>query len=230
MSLVPHIKNPQKADHETPSISENGLVFKSPTTSLWVGSTGSGKTNAMLAAIAHQAQWRKYDQIFLMSPNVEATQKGEYSLLEVTPLTEWPPLKYFEEKKGRKLLICDDNALIGLPTKGGTDSQRNRADRCIGHGATHCNISVMIAQQMMTNIPPSIRRLAGVIVLFPHRIAHESIPLIAKSCMIPKKYMYQMFEWTKQTGPYGFLLIENDPVPGRARCRINGERAVLGIT
>eukprot|EP01047_Picozoa_sp_COSAG01_P019187 COSAG01_NODE_1060_length_11890_cov_17.763973_9_plen_122_part_00 len=82
MSLVPHIKNPQKADHETPSISENGLVFKSPTTSLWVGSTGSGKTNAMLAAIAHQAQWRKYDQIFLMSPNVEATQKGEYSLLE----------------------------------------------------------------------------------------------------------------------------------------------------
>jgi hypothetical protein len=30
----------------------------------------------------------------------------------------------------------------------------------------------------------------------------------------------------KQTGPYGFLLIENDPVPGRARCRINGERAI----
>jgi hypothetical protein len=132
--------------------------------------------------------------------------------------------------KGRKLLICDDNALVGLPTKGGTDSQRNRADRVIGHGATHCNISVMIMQQMMTNVPPSIRRLAGVFILFPHRIAHESIPLIAKSCMIPKKYMYQMFEWTKQTGPYGFLLIENDPVPGRARCRINGERAVLGIT
>jgi hypothetical protein len=31
-------------------------------------------------------------------------------------------------------------------------------------------------------------RLAGVFILFPHRIAHESIPLIAKSCMIPKKY------------------------------------------
>jgi hypothetical protein len=69
-----------------------------------------------------------------------------------------------------------------------------RPMRTGGLGATHCNISVMIAQQMMTNIPPSIRRLAGVIVLFPHRIAHESIPLIAKSCMIPKKYMYQMFE------------------------------------
>eukprot|EP01047_Picozoa_sp_COSAG01_P049298 COSAG01_NODE_4877_length_4659_cov_5.664254_3_plen_44_part_00 len=39
----------------------------------------------MLAAIAHQAQWHKYDQIFLMSPNVEATQRGEYSLLDVEP-------------------------------------------------------------------------------------------------------------------------------------------------
>jgi hypothetical protein len=230
MSLIVKIPNSQKADHETPGLDQNGLVFKSPTTSIWIGSTGAGKTMAAANAIAHQAKWRKFDYIFLMSPNVEAAQKGEWSLLDTTPLTEWPPLSFFEEKKGRKLLICDDNALVGLPTKGGTDSQRNRADRVIGHGATHCNISVMIMQQMMTNVPPSIRRLAGVFILFPHRIAHESIPLIAKSCMIPKKYMYQMFEWTKSTGPYGFLLIENDPVPGRARCRINGERAVLGIT
>jgi hypothetical protein len=60
------IPNSQKADHETPGLDQNGLVFKSPTTSIWVGSTGAGKTIAAANAIAHQAKWRKYDHIFLM--------------------------------------------------------------------------------------------------------------------------------------------------------------------
>jgi hypothetical protein len=82
MSLIVKIPNSHKVDHETPGLDQNGLVFKSPTTSIWVGSTGAGKTMAAANAIAHQAKWRKYDHIFLMSPNVEAAQKGEWSLLE----------------------------------------------------------------------------------------------------------------------------------------------------
>ena len=58
MSLIVKIPNSQKADHETPGLDQNGLVFKSPTTSIWIGSTGAGKTMAAANAIAHQAKWR----------------------------------------------------------------------------------------------------------------------------------------------------------------------------
>ena len=232
MSLVPHIKNPQKSDHETPAVTENGMVWKSPSRALFIGSTGSGKTNAMLAAIGHQARWRPWKHIFLMSANVESAVKGEYGILDdVIPLTEWPSLQFFESKPGRKLLICDDNALIGLSTKGGVDSQRMRADRIVGHGSTHCNLSVYISQQMMVNVPPNIRRLASHFILFPHRIAHDSIPLVAKSCMIEKKHMYQLFDWAKEAGDYAFILITNEP-DGRARVKISGDagmRDVVGI-
>ena len=34
MSLVPHIKNPQKSDHETPAVTENGMVWKSHVTDI----------------------------------------------------------------------------------------------------------------------------------------------------------------------------------------------------
>ena len=80
---------------------------------------------------------------------------------------------------------------------------------------------------MMTGIPPNIRRLMSHFVLFPNRISFESIPLIAKPCMIERKHMEQLFAWCE--GEYDFILIENEPVKGRPRVRINGNRPVLGI-
>ena len=227
-TLVPHIKNPDKADHIVPDLKQNGLVFKSPSRIAYVGGTGSGKTNCLLACLGHGAQWKAWKHIFLLSPNVESTIKGEYGILDdVIPLTEWPAINYFDKYPGRKVLIADDNALVGLPTRGGTDSQRNRADRICGHVSTHKNLTICICQQTMVGIPPNIRRLMSHFVLFPNRISHESIPLIARSCMLERKHLEQLFAWC--TGDYDFILIENEPVKGRARVRINGNRAVLGI-
>eukprot|EP01048_Picozoa_sp_COSAG05_P033017 COSAG05_NODE_12991_length_445_cov_1.939306_1_plen_57_part_01 len=57
MSLIPHIKNTEKEDgpnkHECPTKHENGMVWKSPSFAIFSGGTGSGKTNALLAAIGH---------------------------------------------------------------------------------------------------------------------------------------------------------------------------------
>ena len=77
-------------------------------------------------------------------------------------------------------------------------------------------------------VPPNIRRLASHFILFPNRISRESIPLIAKSCMIERKHMEQLFTWGIESGPYGFILITNEP-DGRARVRINGNQDVRGI-
>ena len=56
----------------------------------------------------------------------------------------------------------------------------------------------------------------------------ESIPLIAKSCMIERKHMEQLFKWGIESGPFGFILITNEP-DGRARVRLNGDQNVVGI-
>jgi hypothetical protein len=227
-TLVPYIENSQKSDHVVPDLQQNGLVLKSPSRVAYVGGTGSGKTNCLLACLGHCGQWKAWKHIFLLSPNVDSAIKGEYGILDdVIPLKEWPAINFFDKYPGRKALIADDNALVGLPSRGGTDSQRNRADRICGHVSTHNNLSIFVCQQMMTGIPPNIRRLMSHFVLFPNRISFESIPLIAKSCMIERKHMEQLFAWCE--GEYDFILIENEPVKGRARVRINGNRPVLGI-
>lgn len=153
-----HQKSRQKADHiGVPDLKQNGLVFKSPSRIAYVGGTGSGKTNCLLACLGHGAQWKAWKHIFLLSPNVESTIKGEYGILDdVIPLTEWPAINYFDKYPGRKVPIADDNALVGLPTRGGTDSQRNRADRICGHVSTHKNLTICICQQTMVGIPPNI--------------------------------------------------------------------------
>eukprot|EP01047_Picozoa_sp_COSAG01_P022103 COSAG01_NODE_1303_length_10815_cov_14.897938_7_plen_118_part_00 len=116
---------------------------------------------------------------------------------------------------------------MGLSTRGGVDSQRNRADRICGYVRTHKNLSVYICQQMLVSAP-NIRRLASHFILFPNRISTESIPLIAKSCMIERKHMEQLFKWGIESGPFGFILITNEP-DGRARVRLNGDQNVVGI-
>eukprot|EP01047_Picozoa_sp_COSAG01_P111008 COSAG01_NODE_39808_length_471_cov_36.865591_1_plen_52_part_10 len=48
-TLVPHIENSEKKDHEVPAVTENGMVWKSPSMAIFCGGTGSGKTNCLLA-------------------------------------------------------------------------------------------------------------------------------------------------------------------------------------
>ena len=42
-TLVPHIENSEKKDHEVPAVTENGMVWKSPSMAIFCGGTGSGK-------------------------------------------------------------------------------------------------------------------------------------------------------------------------------------------
>ena len=67
-----------------------------------------------------------WDNIFLMSPSVESAmdpKTGEYRLVNVQPLTTFPPISFWKEKKGQKnLLILDDVDLTHLSTRGNPGS------------------------------------------------------------------------------------------------------------
>eukprot|EP01048_Picozoa_sp_COSAG05_P005424 COSAG05_NODE_322_length_11414_cov_47.115510_3_plen_118_part_00 len=80
-------------------------------------------------------------------------QKGEYNLLDVTPLEHFPTLDYFAQRPGRSALIIDDRHLHDLSKKG-NPSQKELADRICGHVSSHHpgGLSIFIAQQTFVAI------------------------------------------------------------------------------
>jgi hypothetical protein len=85
---------------------------------------------------------------------------------------------------------------------------------------------VFIAHQVWTGVPPKVRKLCSHFILFPQRIARDSVGHIARGCLLEKRTLERCCDMC--TGPYDFLLITNEP-DGRARVRINGIEDVAGI-
>jgi hypothetical protein len=85
---------------------------------------------------------------------------------------------------------------------------------------------VFIAHQVWTGIPPKVRKLASHIILYPQRIAKDSVGHIARGCLLSKGQLEALFDMCR--GTYDFILISNEP-DGRARVRLNGVTPVAGI-
>ena len=225
--VVP-IDNPQKSSHCLPPEGCHGLCLPNPSRVAFIGGVSSGKTNALLCTLGHCHAWMPFEHIYLMSPNNETVRTGEYGVLDdVTCLDHFPTLDYFAKRPGRSVLIIDD--LAWNLSRKGSPSQYELADRICGHVSSHHEggLSIFIAQQTHTGIPPNIRRLASHWNLFPRRIAVDSIGHIARSCMLEKATMRKLFDFCD--GPYDFVHIENIPVPHRSRSRKNGWRNVKGL-
>ena len=231
-NAIIHVPNKQKEGHVKPDgATAHGLCLARPSTTICVSGVGGGKTLVALNIAARTAEglgdWK---HIYLLSPNVEAAAAGEYALLDVTCLHEFPPLNYFDDKPGASLFICDDWDLKSLSSKGAPDSQKMRADRLMGNLSTHHpgSLNVIVCTQSWTMVPPNLRRLATVFCLWPNRIARDGIGHIARGVMIEKRMLEYIFD---QCGddPHSFVLIENDPVPGRSRVRLNGVTPIADI-
>ena len=112
--------------------------------------------------------------------------------------------------------------------KDGAASQAELLERICGHMSTHHDggLSVFIAHQVWTGIPPKVRKLASHIILYPQRIAKDSVGHIARGCLLSKGQLEALFNMC--TGPYDFILITNEP-DGRARVRLSGVTPVAGI-
>ena len=63
-------------------------------------------------------------------------------------------------------------------------------------------------------------------ILYPQRIAKDSVGHIARGCLLSKGQLEALFDMCQ--GPYDFILISNEP-DGRARVRLNGVTPVAGI-
>ena len=173
--------------------------------------------------------WKPWEHIYLMAPT-EDVQQGEYGLVDTTFLKELPQLEYFKQRPGRSCLIMDDIHIHSHSTakKDGAASQAELLERICGHMSTHHDggLSVFIAHQVWTGIPPKVRKLASHVILYPQRIAKDSVGHIARGCLLSKGQLEALFDMCQ--GPYDFLLITNEP-DGRGRVRLNGVTPVAGI-
>ena len=72
------------------------------------------------------------------------------------------------------------------------------------------------------------RPLAPTRCLWPNRLARDSIGHVARGVMIEKRMLEYIFDQC-EGDPHTFILIENDPVPGRSRVRLNGVTPLADI-
>ena len=225
------VENPMKAKHAKPDPeTAHGLCLANPCRVLVIGGCGASKTTTVLNSIARGAMWKPWDGgIYLMAPTKDV-QQGEYGLVDTTFLEQLPQLEYFKQRPGRACLIMDDIHLHSHSTakKDNTASQAELLERICGHMSTHHDggLSVFICHQVWTGVPPKVRKLASHFILFPQRIAKDSVGHIARGCMMTKRQLEACFDMCSSA--YDFLLITNEP-DGRARVRINGTDPVQGI-
>lgn len=81
--------------------------------------------------------------------------------------------------------------------KDGAAFQAELLERICGHMSTHHDggLSVFIAHQVWTGIPPKVRKLASHIILYPQRIAKDSVGHIARGCLLSKGQLEPLM-WT----------------------------------
>ena len=221
------IPNKMKESHASPGEDAPGLCLANPCRVMLIGGCGAGKSACLQSMLCRGAMWKPWDGgIYLMAPT-EDVQQGEYPLIDTTFLKEFPSLEYFKSRPGRAALVLDDVHLHDLSTKG-SPSQSELCNRICGHLSTHKDggLSVFIANQVWTAVPPSIRKLCSHFALFPNRIARDSIGHIARGVLLTKQQLESCCDMC--TGQYDWLLITNEP-DGRARVRINGVHPVPGV-
>jgi hypothetical protein len=225
------IENKQKLSHKTPPEGCHALCLPNPSRCCYLGGVSSRKTSTLLNTIARCHAWIPFKYVYLMGPSgcLEAMRTGEYADIdELTTLDHFPTLDYWAGRPGRSALIIDD--LDWNLSRRGSPSQAQLADRTIGHVSSHHpeGLSVFIAQQTHTGVPPNIRRLCSHWFLMCNRISSDSVNAIARSCMIERATMRKLFDFCTDQ-PHDWMLIENIPVEHRSRARKNGWQNVKGL-
>ena len=225
------LTNPQKLHFLHPKEGAHGLCLSTGFAGAWVGGVSSGKTTCLLSCLAHNHSQYRYKNVFLMHPDAEAARAGEYGLCDdIKTLDHFPAMDWWEKNSpGRTALIIDD-ASWALSKKQGAGglSQHSLADRTLGYMRSHKHgsMDVYIGQQQIYGIPPNVRKLISTWFLFPSRISPQTHTALAQATMLDRNTLRKCLDFTE--GDYGFLLV-NNLNDGRARCRVNGWRAIRGL-
>ena len=153
-----HIPNPEKTYHEAWVPGRNKLNIVHPFRMLLLGGVNSGKTNIIKNILLRQNP--EFKEIFLY--HCGSSYVKEYNDVEYTPLESIPdPDDNIFDPKIKKLLIIEDKEFKFM----GKDELK-RLDRAFGYVSTHRNLSIICTGQDFFNLPPPVRRMSNVFVIW----------------------------------------------------------------
>lgn len=191
------IENPDKTWHEKWTKNRNILNFPHPFRAVLFGPPNKGKTMVMKNILLRAKP--QFKEIFVIHADPDFTK--EYDDIDAEMLDEIPPLQEWEGKV-KTLVIVDDIDLSQL-----NKDQKKNLNRLFGNVSTHKNISVMLTSQDPFNVPPSVRRMSNLFVLWKSKDM-DSLAQIARKSGVSSEDMKNLFN-TVLKGDKDSLWLDN---------------------
>ena len=197
-------ENKDKNFHEKWTPGRSAASFPHPFRALLVGPPNVGKSNLIKNLLMHANP--PFQQCFLIYPGEGdiKDKTDEYKDVEgIEGLDDIPAPAFFKKagdsKSKKTLIIIDDYCLKGL-----NKIQKSNLDRLFGTVSTHRNVSIMCTSQDWFSIPPVIRRMSNVWIVYKHRDKH-SMELISRKC---SENLDELFK-SIAVGPYDSICVDN---------------------
>jgi hypothetical protein len=211
--IIP-IKNKDKVGHEswTQARARDIGNFPSPARGLLLGACGVGKSLVCKNLILHARP--KYQEIYLI--HEDARHSLEYEDCDLTAkLDDVPPIEYWEYEGPfrKRLCIIDDLEM----TAANKERLKNLAIM-FRYVSTHKSLSLLLCHQSFFDLPPLIKKMANIFIIWRPRATNE-INLIENRVGMPKGLLSELFD-TVATGHRDSICIdltENSP----AKLRLN---------
>lgn len=221
-SLLPkeliHIPNADKKFHEEWDDNDDPLDFPHPVRILLAsgGKPNLRKTNTLKNIIVRQQP--PFEKIYLLHCGGAVTK--EYDEFNAECLSEVPE-PYDEElfdPDTKTLLVLEDLNYGGMNRR-----DKGLLNRLYGYTSTHQNLSIMATSQGFFDIPPSIRRMSNVLIIWkPKDMDH--LETLRRRVDMTKKDWNHIFEQYCHE-PFDSIWID-DTKNSPHKLRLNGYKSI----
>lgn len=201
-----------KADDKPKEVVLNKLAPKMPFRAIWVGRSGSGKTNSALALVSKYVPYQVLGVYakHLDNPQYQAfkdkVNKWEEKHKKVVSvwsdtLEDLPPVETLENKQ-RKLLIIDDMIM-----------DVKNMPKVVEYyvSGRHKNCSIIFISQSYYRIPTTIRANATHVAVFGGMNAYDKTGIFKDCCAsMTREQFDDFYASATKDNKYGFIFIDKD--------------------
>lgn len=180
------VPNPEKKFHESWFDGRNMLNFPHPYRMLLCSiQPNLGKTNIVKNIILRANP--RFKEIFLLHCGEDI--QTEYDDIEYQCLTRLPDINedYFDSEK-KSLLIMEDKNFKYM-----SKDDLRKIDRYFGFLSTHRNLSIIVCSQSFFDVPPSVRRMSNIYVLWKTKDL-DSMKTIGRRCGLLKEELFYLIK------------------------------------